>query len=163
MYYTTIPLVSERQNNRRWDAAKLRELRKRLDSGTMTVDEIDQVAADFLDGEIVDLASDWLGNTVSAIGSESGCTNLNPTLGCSETFREMLSWASLYDARTYCAPPRHDWYPQERDMGCAEDHRMCYKPGGSCCHCPEFASVCSSSSIGPIWQLRRPVCMIPYQ
>jgi protein JSN1 len=64
MYYTTIPLVSERPHNRRWDASKLRELRKRLDSGTMTVDETDQVAADFLDGEIVDLASDWLGNTV---------------------------------------------------------------------------------------------------
>ncbi|KAK7015020.1 Pumilio domain-containing protein C56F2.08c [Favolaschia claudopus] len=55
MYYTTIPLVSERPHNRRWDASKLRELRKRLDSGTMTVEEIDQ---------IVDLASDWLGNTV---------------------------------------------------------------------------------------------------
>ena len=64
MYYTTIPLVSERSHNRRWDASKLRDLRKRLDSGTMTVEEIDQVAADFLDGEIVDLASDWLGNTV---------------------------------------------------------------------------------------------------
>jgi protein JSN1 len=67
MYYTTIPLVSERPHNRRWDASKLRELRKRLDSGTMTVEEIDQVAADFLDGEIVDLASDWLGNTVRQI------------------------------------------------------------------------------------------------
>jgi protein JSN1 len=32
----------------------------------MTVDDIDQVAGDFLDGEIVDLASDWLGNTVSS-------------------------------------------------------------------------------------------------
>ncbi|KAL0947115.1 hypothetical protein HGRIS_013250 [Hohenbuehelia grisea] len=64
MYYTTIPLVSERSSGRRWDAAKLRELRKRLDSGTMTVEDIDQVAGDFLDGEIVDLASDWLGNTV---------------------------------------------------------------------------------------------------
>lgn len=64
MYYTSIPLVSERPNNRRWDASKLRELRKRLDSGTMTETEIDDVAHDFLDGEIVDLASDWLGNTV---------------------------------------------------------------------------------------------------
>ncbi|KAK7043636.1 hypothetical protein VNI00_008247 [Paramarasmius palmivorus] len=64
MYYTTIPLVSERPNNRRWDASKLRELRKRLDSGTMTTEEVDGVAGDFLDGEIVDLASDWLGNTV---------------------------------------------------------------------------------------------------
>lgn len=71
MYYTTIPLVSERPHNRRWDASKLRELRKRLDSGTMGVDEIDQVAADFMDSEIVDLASDWLGNTVSPIYSHT--------------------------------------------------------------------------------------------
>ena len=42
----------------------MRDLRKRLDSGIMTVEEIDQVATDFMDGEIVDLASDWLGNTV---------------------------------------------------------------------------------------------------
>ena len=54
MYYTVIPLVSERPNNRRWDASKLRELRKRLDSGALSTEEIDQVAADFLDGEIVD-------------------------------------------------------------------------------------------------------------
>lgn len=64
MYYTSIPLVSERPNNRRWDASKLRELRKRLDSGALSNEEIDQVAHDFLDGEIIDLASDWLGNTV---------------------------------------------------------------------------------------------------
>jgi len=31
----------------------------------MSVEEIDEIAADFLDDEIVDLASDWLGNTVS--------------------------------------------------------------------------------------------------
>lgn len=67
MYYTTIPLVSERSHNRRWDASKLRELRKRLDSSNITTEEIDNVAADFLDGEIVDLASDWLGNTVSSL------------------------------------------------------------------------------------------------
>lgn len=30
----------------------------------MSTDEVDTVAGDFLDGEIVDLASDWLGNTV---------------------------------------------------------------------------------------------------
>ena len=65
MYYTTIPLVSERAQSKRWDAAKLRELRKRLDSGTMGTQEIDDVASDFLDAEIVDLAADWLGNTVS--------------------------------------------------------------------------------------------------
>ena len=67
MYYTTIPLVSDRPHSRRWDAAKLRELRKRLDTSTISVEDIDNIAADFLDGEIVDLASDWLGNTVSNI------------------------------------------------------------------------------------------------
>lgn len=71
MYYTTIPLASERSHNRRWDASKLRELRKRLDSTNITTEEIDNIAGDFLDGEIVDLASDWLGNTVSA-----GCLRL---------------------------------------------------------------------------------------
>jgi len=35
-----------------------------MDSNTIPDEEIEQVAADFLDGEIVDLASDWLGNTV---------------------------------------------------------------------------------------------------
>ena len=65
MYYTSIPLVSERPNNRCWDEPKLRELRKGLDSGTLSIEEIDQVAENFLDGEIVALASDWLGNTVS--------------------------------------------------------------------------------------------------
>jgi protein JSN1 len=64
MYYTSIPIVTERPNNRRWDAPKLRELRKRMDSNTMSAEEVDQLAAEFLDGEIVDLASDWLGNTV---------------------------------------------------------------------------------------------------
>jgi hypothetical protein len=36
-----------------------------MDSNTMTVEEVDTTASEFLDGEIVDLASDWLGNTVS--------------------------------------------------------------------------------------------------
>jgi hypothetical protein len=90
MYYTTIPLVSERPHNRRWDASKLRELRKRLDSGTMTIEEIDQVASDFLEGEIVDLASDWLGNTVCYRGSGKECYAHKST-GRSKAVREMLS------------------------------------------------------------------------
>jgi hypothetical protein len=36
------------------DASKLLELRKKLYSGAMTIEEIDQIAADFLDGEIID-------------------------------------------------------------------------------------------------------------
>lgn len=99
MYYTTIPLVSERHHNRRWDASKLRELRKRLDSGTMGVDEIDQVAEDFMDGEIVDLASDWLGNTVSG-----DCIVYLTSLliayfiGCAKAFRKVFFGSSSCDA-----------------------------------------------------------------
>jgi protein JSN1 len=85
MYYTNIPLVAERQQNRRWDASKLRELRKRLDSGGMTGEEVDEVAKDFVDGEIVDLASDWLGNTVSKSPSLPGSLPSDKLLGCTKT------------------------------------------------------------------------------
>jgi hypothetical protein len=96
MYYTTIPLVSERPHNRRWDASKLRELRKRMDTSTISTEEIDNVAADFLDGEIVDLASDWLGNTVSPTqidGLALGLILYTP--GCSEVIREVLFWPQV--------------------------------------------------------------------
>jgi protein JSN1 len=35
-----------------------------MDAGLVGDEETEQIAADFVDGEIVDLASDWLGNTV---------------------------------------------------------------------------------------------------
>ena len=95
MYYSTIPLVAERPHNRRWDASKLRELRKRLDSGTCGVEEIDAVAADFLDGEIVDLASDWLGNTVRILTpASSSWLLLTEMSGGAKIVREVLSRTS---------------------------------------------------------------------
>jgi hypothetical protein len=94
MYYTTIPLVSERPHNRRWDASKLRELRKRMDTSTISIEEIDNVAADFLDGEIVDLASDWLGNTVSFTWIWAA-RDLIPPTGCSEVIRKVLYYSAV--------------------------------------------------------------------
>ncbi|KIM32361.1 hypothetical protein M408DRAFT_326956 [Serendipita vermifera MAFF 305830] len=65
MYYTSIPPSFDRPNtNRRWDAAKLRELRKRLDASSVNQQEMEEIARDMMEGEIVELASDWLGNTV---------------------------------------------------------------------------------------------------
>ena len=64
MYYTSIPVVTERSTTRHWDANKLREFRKRIDSGICSLEEIDEVALSLMDGELVELASDWLGNTV---------------------------------------------------------------------------------------------------
>jgi protein JSN1 len=73
MYYTSIPPSFDRPNtNRRWDAAKLRDLRKRLDAGGVNQQEMEDIAHDMMDGEIVELASDWLGNTVGFKPSHLG-------------------------------------------------------------------------------------------
>ncbi|CEH12876.1 RNA-binding protein (contains RRM and Pumilio-like repeats) [Ceraceosorus bombacis] len=62
-YYTTIPLVSEQSASRRFDTSRLRELRKHIESASCTVEQVDAVAADHMDA-IVDLAHDYIGNTV---------------------------------------------------------------------------------------------------
>jgi hypothetical protein len=122
MYYTTIPLVSERPHNKRWDASKLRELRKRLDSGTMTTEEIDQVAADFMDGEIVDLASDWLGNTVCSFLVVVVVNFDTYLVGRSKTLREMFYCSKVCNVGTHFATSGDNRYPQEWNLGCSEDY-----------------------------------------
>jgi hypothetical protein len=122
MYYTTIPLVSERPHNRRWDASKLRELRKRMDTSTISIEEIDNVAADFLDGEIVDLASDWLGNTVRPTQIDGLRLSNLYTPGCSEVVRKVFFRSQVGHARTHRPPLGHDWNPQEWHLGRSEDY-----------------------------------------
>ncbi|KAI2078145.1 hypothetical protein LOZ36_006858 [Ophidiomyces ophidiicola] len=55
--------VPEPSPTRTFDAPKIRELRKRIDNGTCSVQEIEDAAMLMLP-EIVDLSSDYLGNTV---------------------------------------------------------------------------------------------------
>ncbi|PWN21418.1 hypothetical protein BCV69DRAFT_169722 [Microstroma glucosiphilum] len=62
-YYTSIPLVSEINNPRRFDSTKLRDMRKGIESGQYSQADIDNIASSFLES-IVDLASDYIGNTV---------------------------------------------------------------------------------------------------
>ncbi|KAF9975235.1 hypothetical protein BGZ73_001171, partial [Actinomortierella ambigua] len=62
-YYSSIPAVPEPSPRRRLDAPRLREIRKRLDSGHCTVKEVDALASECMD-EIVELCSDYIGNTV---------------------------------------------------------------------------------------------------
>jgi protein JSN1 len=62
-YYTTVPIIGDRQNMRRFDVARLREIRKRLDSGGATQEEVDSITRDLLD-DCADLASDYIGNTI---------------------------------------------------------------------------------------------------
>ncbi|CAO1617864.1 unnamed protein product [Sympodiomycopsis kandeliae] len=62
-YYTSIPMVSESNSPRRFDATKLREVRKTIEQGQSSQAEVDNLAKGYLDN-IVDLSSDYIGNTV---------------------------------------------------------------------------------------------------
>lgn len=62
-YYTTIPLIGDRQNMRRFDVARLRDMRKRLDSGNAPQEEVDSITRELLD-DCADLSSDYIGNTI---------------------------------------------------------------------------------------------------
>ncbi|KAG2020663.1 pumilio/RRM domain-containing protein [Coprinopsis cinerea AmutBmut pab1-1] len=126
MYYTTIPLVSERQHNRRWDASKLRELRKRLDSGTMSTEEVDQVAGDFLDGEIVDLASDWLGNTVVQKLFEK-CSQ-EPRLAMLERICPSLAMIGIHKNGTWAAQKIIDCATRPEEIALIAQNLRAYAP-----------------------------------
>ncbi|KAK3843145.1 MAG: armadillo-type protein [Linnemannia gamsii] len=62
-YFPTIPAVAEPSPHRRLDAPRLREIRKRLDSGHCTQKDLDSLSNECMD-ECVELCSDYIGNTV---------------------------------------------------------------------------------------------------
>lgn len=62
-YNPSIPPTNEANNNRRFDTNKLRDLRKAIEQNQYLQGDIDNIAQDYLDS-IVELASDYIGNTV---------------------------------------------------------------------------------------------------
>lgn len=62
-YVEEVPTVDEPSHTRVHDAPRLREIRKRIDNGSCTKEDIEQIAMSMLP-EIAELASDYLGNTV---------------------------------------------------------------------------------------------------
>ncbi|KAI9367159.1 hypothetical protein BJX61DRAFT_344282 [Aspergillus egyptiacus] len=58
-----IPPIPEPSQTRMFDAPRLRDIRKRIDNGACSVQEIEETAGAMLP-EIAELASDYLGNTV---------------------------------------------------------------------------------------------------
>ncbi|KAI9259449.1 armadillo-type protein [Phascolomyces articulosus] len=62
-YFDSIPPVPELGANRKFDASRLREIRKKLDNATHGAKEVEAIAYDCLD-EIAELSSDYIGNTV---------------------------------------------------------------------------------------------------
>ncbi|KAI9481043.1 MAG: armadillo-type protein [Benjaminiella poitrasii] len=62
-YYHSIPAAPELGQSRKVDISRLRDIRKRLDTGNITIKELEIIAVECLD-EIVELCSDYIGNTV---------------------------------------------------------------------------------------------------
>jgi len=62
-FRTEIPPIPEPSPQRVYDAPKLRDIRKRIDNGTCSPEEIEHIAVDML-SEVAELSSDYLGNTV---------------------------------------------------------------------------------------------------
>ncbi|KAI9284771.1 armadillo-type protein [Umbelopsis sp. AD052] len=62
-YAASIPAVSETATGRKLETARLREMRKRLDSGNYSQDEIEAMGLECLP-DVVELCSDHIGNTV---------------------------------------------------------------------------------------------------
>ncbi|KAL4935041.1 hypothetical protein BDV06DRAFT_229198, partial [Aspergillus oleicola] len=62
-YNDEIPSIAEPSQTRMFDAPRLRDIRKRIDNGACSVQEIEETAVAMLP-EIAELASDYLGNTV---------------------------------------------------------------------------------------------------
>lgn len=58
-----VPPIPDPSPTRMYDAPRLRDIRKRIDNGTCSVQEIEETASGMLP-EIAELASDYLGNTV---------------------------------------------------------------------------------------------------
>ena len=58
-----IPPIPEPSQTRMFDAPRLRDIRRRIDNGACSIQEIEETAAAMLP-EIAELASDYLGNTV---------------------------------------------------------------------------------------------------
>ncbi|CCX04549.1 hypothetical protein FPQ18DRAFT_70861 [Pyronema domesticum] len=58
-----IPTIGEPSHTRTHDAPKLRDIRKKIDNGNCSAQEIEAIAMDMLP-EVAELSSDYLGNTV---------------------------------------------------------------------------------------------------
>ncbi|WWD16333.1 hypothetical protein CI109_100759 [Kwoniella shandongensis] len=61
-YYTSIPVIGDRPT-RRFDSNRLKELRKKLDSGQCGQEELDAITVELME-DCAELSSDYIGNTV---------------------------------------------------------------------------------------------------
>ncbi|KAI8575652.1 hypothetical protein K450DRAFT_260858 [Umbelopsis ramanniana AG] len=62
-YRTSIPPITEANPSRKLDAPRLRELRKKLDNSHTSAKEVQAIAEECMD-DIVELSSDYIGNTI---------------------------------------------------------------------------------------------------
>jgi hypothetical protein len=121
-YYTTLPPPPGIM--RRSDVARLKELRRRLDSGQCTLEEINQITVELM-GECAE---------VSHLSHLRCCRvrlmiariRLHWEHGHPKTIREMFPRTSIRNVATSRPPPSSNWSSQERYMGSTKDYRMLY-------------------------------------
>lgn len=116
-YYTSIPNVLERPS-RRFEAAMLKDLRRRLDSGQCSQEEIDEMTI-----QMTDEAAE-VSRSVELRSDNTACGRLYRQHCHPEAFRADLSTTAHDHAPAHRPASRDHWRPQERDMGGTEDHRM---------------------------------------
>ncbi|OBZ87455.1 Pumilio domain-containing protein C56F2.08c [Choanephora cucurbitarum] len=78
-YFREIPAAPELGQSRKVDISRLRDIRKRLDGSSISTKELEAIAVECV-GEIVELCSDYIGNTVIQRLFEK----------CSETTKSMM-------------------------------------------------------------------------
>lgn len=124
-YYTSIPLVSEVSSNRRFDTARLRDLRKTIDSGSCSVEDIDSMALEFIN-DIVDLASDYIGNTVIQKFFENCSDHVKLTM--LERISPHLAMIGIHKNGTWAAQKIIDAAKTTEQINIVAQHLRAYVP-----------------------------------
>jgi hypothetical protein len=117
-YYTTLPPPPGIM--RRSDVARLKELRRRLDSGQCTLEEINQITVELM-GECAEVS---LHLPFAGSGLMPARIRLHWQHGHPETIREMFPRTSIRNVATSRSPSSRNWSSQERYMGSTKDYRM---------------------------------------
>lgn len=118
-YYTSIPAVAARPP-RRYEASKLKDLKKKLDLGQCRQDEIDSIAQELMDdcAEV----SVHVSNTTALADIVQAIERLHRQYHHSKAIRTHFVRHSLCHARTNSAPLGNNRCTQEWYMGGAKDH-----------------------------------------
>ena len=124
-YYATIPAIADTPASRRFDSAHLRDLRKSLDSPHSSQRDVDAIATLFM-GNIVELASDYIGNTLVQKFFEQGSEEIKLML--LERLAPFLAMIGVHKNGTWAAQKIIDCARGPQQLGLIVQHLRPYIP-----------------------------------